>query len=267
MKNVFQKIAGILGLAVFMLVFFSGISVAELTISKITVSPPKTEIAVGSGKIVLTVKASGGKNLKFQWELQGQGKFEEPTTKSAVFYIPPETINGTSAQAIITVTVTADGGQEATDNVSFTIMNTTALPKPTSTPVLDSPLPPDNSSGCAYIKADEENVEFSPVQDRYPTWRQTWDFPKIGFGEAKKKGATEILVHQITKGEDGEHRLWRFGTNKDSGFYYASFPKSSKIQLGNCWKEVKRQSDKASTSPDGVKHEFDYIIFYVLIQQ
>ncbi len=87
---------------------------------KLMVNPSVLDIAVGSESIALTARASGS-NLQFEWKLLGPGEFEGSTTESAVFYKPPDTIEGKSAKAIITIKVTDDKGEDATESVIFNI--------------------------------------------------------------------------------------------------------------------------------------------------
>lgn len=244
---------------------------------KLIANPNKTEIQVGAKPIALTAQASGTE-LKFLWKLvtPGIGELKGKVTDSAIFYVPPQKINEDVEQTIVSVTVTDKSGEEATDSIVFIISKIPTIPTPTPTPthpaptptpkdkIIITPPPKDKTDGCEAIKADGEVVEFYSVQENNPTWRQTWDFPKVAIKEAKKKGATEILVQQITKGEDGEYRLWRFGTDQNSGFYYASFLKPSDIVLGTCWKEVKQEANIVNISPDGKKHEIESMFFYVL---
>jgi len=86
---------------------------------KLIVNPNKTDVYVGSESVALTAKASGS-GLQFKWELQGPGKIEG--TGSAVFYNIPDEIEGESARAMITVTVTDEAGQETTETVTFNIL-------------------------------------------------------------------------------------------------------------------------------------------------
>lgn len=271
MKNLFQRIGVILLLAGSMSVCFSGMSMAQLTISKIIISPPKTEIAVGSGKIVLTVKASGGKNLKFEWELQGQGRLEEPTTKSAVFYIPPETINGTSEQAIISIKVTADGGEEATDNVLLTITNAAIPPRitPTTTPDI-TPTPgsfteyPDflEPTDCSYLKADGEMIAFYKSGWPQSTWR-SWGHIITALRLAKEQKSSEVFIHGIrTDRQD----FVRFRVEKGAPLYEVGGTLDAKIEIGPCWKKVK-ELPKRSFTWQGENITVKSEIIYLLMQQ
>jgi hypothetical protein len=92
---------------------------AEAPSVRLIANPNKTDIYVGSEPAALTAKASGT-GLKFKWELQGPGRIEG--TGSAVFYYVPDKIEGESAQALITVTVSDDAGQETTETFTFNIL-------------------------------------------------------------------------------------------------------------------------------------------------
>lgn len=106
---------------------------------KLIVNPNKTDVMIGSDPIALTAKASGT-NLKYKWSLQGPGAIEGEG--SAVFYKLPEKIEGKSAQAVITVTITDDKGQQTTDAFTLNILAKEAAaepakkeePKPAPTP-------------------------------------------------------------------------------------------------------------------------------------
>lgn len=114
--------------AVTYILLLTGTGYAEGPSVKLIVNPNKTDVYVGSEPAALTAKASGT-GLKFAWELKGPGKIEG--TGSAIFYHIPEEIEGDSAQALITVTVTDEAGQETTETFTFNI-----LAKETSAPAV-----------------------------------------------------------------------------------------------------------------------------------
>ena len=68
---------------------------------KLVMNPSKTDVYLGSDPIALTARVKG-KNLAYEWKLLGPGKLEGKG--SSVFYILPDTIEGESEQALITVT-------------------------------------------------------------------------------------------------------------------------------------------------------------------
>jgi hypothetical protein len=92
---------------------------AEDLAIKLIVNPSKTDIPLGSEPIALTARVTG-KNLTYKWELLGPGKLEGKG--SSVFYVLPEKIEGESAQALITVTVTDESGKATTESVTFNIL-------------------------------------------------------------------------------------------------------------------------------------------------
>jgi hypothetical protein len=112
------KIAIALLLSVLHVLVICGEGYAAPTV-KLIVSPNKTDVYLGADSIVLTAKASGA-NLKYKWNLQGPGAIEGEG--AAVFYKLPESIEGESAQAVVTVTVTDENGEETTDSFTFNIL-------------------------------------------------------------------------------------------------------------------------------------------------
>lgn len=116
-KSLKFSIAIVLIVSHITLVFGTGYAAAPTV--KLIVNPNKTDVDLGSEPIALTAKASGS-NLTYTWELQGPGKIEGEG--SAVFYKLPDTIDGESAQALVTVTVTDATGQETTETVTFNIL-------------------------------------------------------------------------------------------------------------------------------------------------
>lgn len=127
-KN-FQKLTSVVLLICLSTMVFSVGTYAAAPTVKIVVSPNQTEVYAGSEPIVLTAQASGS-NLKYRWTLIGPGKIDN-TDLPAVFYMIPETISGKSAQAVITVTVTDDTGQEAAKRVILSIIPQPLSPTPT----------------------------------------------------------------------------------------------------------------------------------------
>lgn len=116
-KSLKLSIAVIL-IASYMVLLFGEGYAATPTV-KLVVDPDTTDVYVGSEPISLTAEASGS-GLTFRWELRGPGKLEG--TGSAMFYTLPDKIEGESARAIITVTVTDEAGQETIEGVTFTIL-------------------------------------------------------------------------------------------------------------------------------------------------
>ena len=87
---------------------------------KLMLNPDVQEIYAGSESIAITARASGSK-LKFKWELIGAGTFDGDATGSAIFYVPPHGVDS-KTKAIVSVKVTNDKGEEATDNATFNII-------------------------------------------------------------------------------------------------------------------------------------------------
>ncbi len=123
-------------LILFVIIFFVSMlllirdSYAALT-GTIIVTPPGTaEMRTGSDPIGLAAQVAES-NLEFLWELVGPGELKGNPERSSVFYRPPDRIDGESAEAIITVTVTNSMGEETTESKTFTIIPS---PPPTPTP-------------------------------------------------------------------------------------------------------------------------------------
>ncbi len=106
---------------------------------KLIINPNRTEVELGTEPIALTAKATGA-NLTYSWELKGPGKIDGEG--SAVFYVLPDSITGSSAQALVTVTITDASGQQTTETVTFNIL----APKRT-TPA--SPAPATQKTGMS----------------------------------------------------------------------------------------------------------------------
>ena len=99
--------------------FVGGDVYAEALSVSLRANPDVTEVFVGADPIALIAKAAGT-GLQFSWELQGPGRIEG--SGSAIFYYAPQTIEGQSARAIVTVMVKDGTGQETTDAYAFTIL-------------------------------------------------------------------------------------------------------------------------------------------------
>lgn len=109
--------------AVIMLIVYSmalvGEGFAEDLSIKLVVNPSKTDVYLDSDPVALTARVKG-KNLTYEWKLLGPGKLEGEG--SSVFYVLPEKIEGDSEQALITVKVTDESGEETTESVTFNIL-------------------------------------------------------------------------------------------------------------------------------------------------
>jgi hypothetical protein len=99
-----------------------------------------TEVPAGSALIGLAAQVSGT-NLTYTWKLDGPGKLIGDLERSSIFYRPPDSIDGESEIAVITVTVTNDKAEGNIANRAFTIIHqvppSTPTPTPTSTPISD----------------------------------------------------------------------------------------------------------------------------------
>jgi hypothetical protein len=113
------KLAIALVLIVSHVMLLAGNGYAAAPTLSLIVNPAQTDVYAGSEAVALTAKASGT-GLKFKWELQGPGEIDG--TGSAVFYKIPETIEGESERAIITVTVTDEAGAEVVETVIFNVL-------------------------------------------------------------------------------------------------------------------------------------------------
>ncbi len=113
-----QFIGAILLLAVWIMAFIGDAAANNLTITLI-VNPSRSDVSLGAEPIALTARAIG-KDLTYSWKLLGPGKLEGEGT--SVFYVLPEKIEGKSAQALITVTVKDETGQETTESMTFNIL-------------------------------------------------------------------------------------------------------------------------------------------------
>lgn len=135
MSNTYQKLVLLLIFIVWGGGFLGNHSFASAPSIRLIANPNTTEIRVGSDPIAITAKVAG-KNLQYAWKLFGPGKIEGQG--SAIFYIPPETIEGNLTEAMLTVSVTDTDGLVDMESVTFRIMSnniTPPSPTPTPTPV------------------------------------------------------------------------------------------------------------------------------------
>lgn len=162
-------------------------SAATSTI-RLVVNPNKTDVYLGSHNIALTARVRG-KNLAYTWELLGPGKLDGKG--SAVFYILPEKIAGESAQALITVKVTDESGQEMTESIIFNI-----LARPAQSPSPTPTLPP----------SPEPQPTPSPQADSF----SLDDLKEAAEQEERKKAGWQAKLQEMEKAllqiEDYEQR-------------------------------------------------------------
>lgn len=116
---------------------------------KIVTDPDIRTIQPGSGpKEIAIIARTDKQNLQFQWILDGPGKIAGDTTSPGILYIPPEKIDGESAQAIIIVIVIDDEKKQAHHSVRFTFR----APGSDPTPAMKNLSHPDTSQEVKEIK-------------------------------------------------------------------------------------------------------------------
>ena len=76
---------------------------------------------------ILIVTRTNRQSLKFAWTLVGAGRLEGDTTAPGIFYIPPQNIDQPSAKAMITILATDYKGNQVSDRVVFTLIDTSNL--------------------------------------------------------------------------------------------------------------------------------------------
>ena len=128
------KVVLAVALSILHVVVFCGQGYAAPTITLI-VEPDETDIYLGSDPIALTVEASGT-NLKYEWSLEGPGEIEGEGT--SVLYKLPESIEGESAQAVVTVAVTDEQGEKSTGLFACYILKREE-PKPAAEEIAEEP--------------------------------------------------------------------------------------------------------------------------------
>ncbi len=90
---------------------------------KIRIEPYIQKIDIGSETGEIKIEAGAKKSdLQFNWNLNGPGKLIGDKKSPAIFYIPPNSIDGQTAQATISVTVKNKEGEETTEHVIFTLI-------------------------------------------------------------------------------------------------------------------------------------------------
>jgi hypothetical protein len=248
-----------------------GVCYGEPTIDKIRISPNKTEIEVGSAPVALTVKASGS-HLEYQWKLRGTGILEEPLNEPAIFYVPPEHIDGESEQIMISVIVTDNQREEATDTIILRILSSqlSSPPiKPISTPIsivgTSSEYNPTSDdfkedfwtpTDCSYIKENGQLIEYYRV-DVYEenVWR-SWNTVQA----ASQYTDYEGIIYAF---KEGFRDVQRFKIKKGTPLYRARLANDTEIEFGSCWKEIKEFPGHTFIS-DGVEKRVLKQILYVL---
>lgn len=103
---------------------------------KLKVDPDIRTVVVGSGEITIVAEPDilGKSGLQFEWSLRGPGQLVGSKVDPGLFYIPPDTVDEKSARAVVSVIVSDDKGNQATNRVVFTLV----APEPTPAPSLPS---------------------------------------------------------------------------------------------------------------------------------
>jgi hypothetical protein len=88
--------------------------------------------------VIAIIAQTKEKNPQYAWNLYGPGKLEGDLTRPGVFYTPPDSIDGTSTQVVITVAVINAEKQVSFGNVGLTFFAPTVTATPTPTPVKET---------------------------------------------------------------------------------------------------------------------------------
>jgi len=107
---------------------------------KLVMDPDIRRFAVGTVSEISLSAQTDQQNVRFFWNQKGPGQLAGDPTAPGVFYMPPETIEGTSTIVTITVAVSDDAGEVTSEIVTFTIIAPTPTPELTATPTL-TPMP------------------------------------------------------------------------------------------------------------------------------
>jgi len=169
------------------IVVLSGECLATAPAIRLVVNPNKTDVALGSGPIALTARARG-KNLTFSWELLGPGELDGKG--SAVFYVLPEKIEGSSARALITVTVTDESAQEMTESVTFNLL-APPTPTPTLTPT-PTPTPTPTRTPTSAFSLDDLKEAAKQEKAAKATWQATLNDMENAFSEVQEYEKEDI---------------------------------------------------------------------------
>ena len=178
MRRYCQYLTGILIMGMLMFGLWRREGMAANTTIKLVVNPNKTYVYLGSGGIALTTRARG-KGLTYSWELLGPGKLDGQG--SAVFYILPETIEGESDQALITVTVKDETGQEMSESITFNILAPSEQP----------PAPPSQST---FSLNDLEKASNEKTTEK-ASWQTTLDEMEAAFSQLQYYEKQDISVN------------------------------------------------------------------------
>ena len=119
MWRIMQKLSIFLCVLTLLTSVFPGQSFGADTDIRLVVNPDRTDFHLDDGEIALTARVRG-KNLRYTWELFGPGTLDGEG--SAIFYILPERLDGPSAKALVTVTVSDEAGRSVQESAAFTIL-------------------------------------------------------------------------------------------------------------------------------------------------
>ena len=190
----------------------------------------ETTIQAGANPLALGAKTSDCKQAAFQWKVKGVGSVDEPT-EQAIFYTPPSSVDG-NKQVTITVRVTEKDGNEASDNVTLTIVGGDIPPTPTPEP---TPTPTEQPDDCTAITVDGEVMEFGISGHKEASWRG-WSHFVEAIKLLKNYNSSEGLVREY---HEEREILFRFQLERGHPLYELQLAEAE-IQIGSCWKEVKQ---------------------------
>jgi len=182
-----QRFAIVLIFLTVNIVVLSGECSAAAPAIRLVVNPNKTDVTLGSGPIALTARARG-KNLTYTWELLGPGKLDGKG--SAVFYVLPDKIEGSSARALITVTVTDESSQEMTESVTFNLL-APPTPTPTLTPT-PKPAPTPTQTPTSTFSLDDLKEAADQEEKAKTTWQAKLDDMEKAFSEVNEYEKRDI---------------------------------------------------------------------------
>lgn len=97
--------------------------------SALIINPDVVEVPVGSDIIPLQVQIEGN-SIQYLWKLEGLGVLEGDCTQPAIFYRPPDKIEGDSVGVIISVHIITDTQQEVRATVLLKIISSDTTSHP-----------------------------------------------------------------------------------------------------------------------------------------
>jgi hypothetical protein len=149
---------------------------------KLFPNTPTIRLSEKPSAIILTARAKPV-NVQFEWKFGGPGRFQAGETQAVAVYVPPDSINGASAQVFITVIVTDQTGERARDDATLTLLapvpTPTATPFPTTTPTPMPTITPTSRPTLTPTSTTEPTVTptpkatFTPMPTVTPTRQPT----------------------------------------------------------------------------------------------